>query len=212
MRLHKDFLLIALAGAVTVLMFTGPALARNISLLNGERGFRITWTELTWVREVRCRVTLEGTWHGRSLAKTVSALVGYVTRATIQSEACTGGRATVLSRTLPWHMRYSSFTGTLPNITVLTFGIIGMGIGLHINSSGLDCLMLSEEAEPLFLGFTVGTVAGALRELTGVAPSEAGVTLTGELGFCELWTAEMGSFTREVTVLSGTVTVKVQLI
>jgi hypothetical protein len=114
---------LAFAGlAATFLMAfaVNTATANRLSVSNRE--FRVTWTELTFFGEggsptVRCPVTLEGSFHERTIAKVLGLLVGYVTRAISgRGAACTGGGATVLTNTLPWHVTYEGFRGTLPRI------------------------------------------------------------------------------------------------
>ncbi len=70
-------------------------------------------------------MTIEGSFHSATVAKVVGALIGYVTRASIASGGCTGGRATVGQEALPWHLSYSGFTGTLPSISRVRQAING---------------------------------------------------------------------------------------
>jgi len=106
----------AIATTVIALGATTPA-ARNFSTTN--QNFRITFTDL----EVEalffrndCHLTLEGSLHTRTMAKVTGTLIGYVTRAI-------AGQCTVATRplaeTLPWHVRYESFSGRLPDITLV---------------------------------------------------------------------------------------------
>src|SRR4051794_14406183 len=56
-----------------------------------------------------CGVTMEGTFHSRTIAKAVGSLIGYVTHV-IRVLACRTGSAGFLA--LPWHVQYRSFSGT----------------------------------------------------------------------------------------------------
>jgi len=115
--------------------WSGSAIARNFSISN--RQIRVVWTPLTWSEpfnffNVRCNVTLEGSLHSNTIAKVIGSLIGYITRAAI-SRPCTGGEAwfwngaegelTDASTTLPWHLRYQGFTGTLPNISTVRISL-----------------------------------------------------------------------------------------
>jgi hypothetical protein len=73
-----------------------------------------------------CPLTLEGSFHSRTLAKVANSLIGYITRASLNEGLCTGGRATYLRETLPWHLQYAGFSGTLPNIASIGTKIIGL--------------------------------------------------------------------------------------
>jgi len=72
---------------------------------------------------VECEVLLEGSLHSRTLAKVVGSLIGYITKATVLR--CARGSATIRQESLPWHRRYASFSGTLPNITSTSETVTG---------------------------------------------------------------------------------------
>jgi hypothetical protein len=110
--------------------------------------FRIEFSKLLFNNSViglECEVTLEGSFHSRSISKVSGALIGQITRAV--TGTCTGGTATFLNgaggtmNTLPWHVRYDSFAGDLPNITRIVIQIVGLAVLLR--DSGLTCLYLS---------------------------------------------------------------------
>jgi hypothetical protein len=90
-------------------------------------------------------VTLEGSFHSRSIAKVRDSLIGYVTNAA-SSGSCFGGvisRAEVLRTGLPWHVRYSSFSGALPSITAMTLHIVGFEYQIRESAFGVTCLYRS---------------------------------------------------------------------
>lgn len=91
----------------------------------------------------RCPITLESSFHSRTLVKTVNSLIGYVTRATLG--ACV---ATILAATLPWHIQYTAFTGVLPRITAMRTRIIGFSIQTA-EPLFMPCLITSTATEPL---------------------------------------------------------------
>ena len=62
--------------------------------------------------------------------------------------ACASGSATLLTETLPWHVQYASFAGTLPNITAVRYNIIGFARRIR-EIIGLTCLFRSTTAEPM---------------------------------------------------------------
>jgi hypothetical protein len=116
--------------------------------------FRFVWNPLTFsVNEglgiVRCAVTLEGSFHSRTIAKSAGSLIGYVTSSAIgPNNVCVGGTGTVLSETLPWHVRYQAFEGALPRITGVKLRFIGIAWRIAIPSIGFTCLFLSTVAGP----------------------------------------------------------------
>ena len=116
MRLIK--LHLALAGAAALFaVSTSTAFAGRLSL--SSQTFRSTFSRLDFaggLGTVECDVTLEGSLHERTIAKVEGNLIGYITSA-IVANRCRRGSATILRESLPWHIRYLGFFGTLPNIS-----------------------------------------------------------------------------------------------
>jgi hypothetical protein len=103
----------------------GSASARSISSSN--QNIRGTWRSLEFASSlvtVRCPLTLEGSFHTRTIAKVERSLIGAVMGAILKQESCTNGRSTPRSETLPWHLTYESFAGTLPNISNVNILIV----------------------------------------------------------------------------------------
>jgi hypothetical protein len=117
------------------------ASARNLSV--STQSIRAAWAPMLFNGEgnfgVRCNVTLEGSFHSRTLPKVANTLVGLITRAAVARPCVAGGTAwayngsernealgnTTLPNSLPWHLTYESFAGTLPNITRVRFLLSG---------------------------------------------------------------------------------------
>lgn len=109
-----------------------------------------------------CRVTLEGSFHGSTFAKAAESLIGYLTRA-IAAHPCSTGDVFILNgaevlpggtrapNSLPWHMRYENFTGSLPRPTGVRVSIIGASIQATL--FGLSCLYRSTTANPVRIRF-----------------------------------------------------------
>jgi hypothetical protein len=134
---------LALLGATVAMgALVGTASARSLSTSN--QSIRATWAAMEFSSpstgvNVRCPVTLEGSLHSRTIAKVANSLIGYITRAIVAEPSCTGGSAKALTETLPWHVTYGSFAGTLPNITSIrtpvlrsSFNIIAVFFGIRI--------------------------------------------------------------------------------
>lgn len=131
----------SLAAVVLAAAGTGSASAGRFSI--SDNTFRARWSSLTFnLAELRvsCPVTIEGSYHSRTLQKVAGTLIGNVTRAVVNGGACSGGRVTVLAETLPWHVAYDSFLGTLPNITEIRIRLIGESYRIE-PGLGVTCLM-----------------------------------------------------------------------
>jgi len=169
----------ALVAAVLLSLHVVSAAGTRLSV--GERSFRAVWTPLRFTVEslsVNCNVTFEGSFHSGSIDKVERALVGYVNRASLAT--CTNGSATVLTETLPWHVQYGGFTGSLPNIASMRLRLIGASVRISFGERETTCLARTEAASP-------GALIAARNEastLTSLRWDETvGIPLTGSF-FC----------------------------
>jgi len=136
MRTIVKPVLVALTAAALLASVVGAASARNFSFTT--RNLRAVFTPVTYAEpfnfyNIRCNVTMEGSLHETTAAKVLETLIGYVTRA-IASHPCAGGESWAWNGTegaltgnvnsLPWHIRYAGFTGTLPNIATIRINLI----------------------------------------------------------------------------------------
>ncbi|MGN6189500.1 MAG: hypothetical protein ACTHOE_11410 [Conexibacter sp.] len=122
MRNTARLVFAALAAALLLAAGVSTATARNFSL--SSQTFRATFAELRFTAEggisITCRVTMEGSYHSRTIAKVREALVGSVTAVSV-AHPCNGGEGFAFNgvertpNTLPWHLQYDSFEGTLPS-------------------------------------------------------------------------------------------------
>lgn len=211
MRKHTKLLVAGITAAL--LMGLGVASASARSFSTTESAFRVTWRSLEFtasIFEIRCPVTLEGSFHGSTITKAPKGLIGYITRAVVNNTACTGGRATVLTETLPWHIRYDSFAGTLPNITSIRVLLSNASFQIAARTifGDITCLARSEPSRPaegrITRNVTTGQVTGLVAEPVPPIPIVSGS------GFCP----EEGTFsgTGTVTRLGGTTPITVTLI
>jgi len=195
MRLHARYLLAAISAAVALGALVGSASANNLSLSN--QRFRTTWSALEFIASststtVRCAVTLEGSFHSATIRKVERALIGHVTAAMVR-RPCTGGTAwahngrevnevlgnTVLPQTLPWHVTWEGFTGTLPNISSVRILLSEAAFTIRAGLFGINTLCVYRTGAS---GNATGTIALA----AGVAQS---ISAGGEIssssgGFC----------------------------
>jgi hypothetical protein len=184
MHRYTKLLLTSLAATVVLGLTVGSASARTLSVNSGN--FRVTWASLNLSNTaglgsvVRCPVTLEGSFHSRSIVKVARALIGYVTVA--RNGTCTGGTATIHNESLPWHLTYESFAGTLPNITEITLLLVG--VFFEINNGAATC---SARTEPRNNAAGIARIDPTTRRITSLAadPSRR-IPLTG--GLCALTT------------------------
>ena len=170
MELSK--LLLATVGATVLLgALVGGASARNVSVSN--QSFRSTFRAVTFegaFGRIACEVLLEGSLHNRTFAKRVGSLIGYITQAILRP--CATGTATILRETLPWHVRYAGFAGTLPNITSLTVHVINFSF--RWREPFATCLARSTEARPWIITFNRNVTTRRLTsaEIGGTVPTD----------------------------------------
>ena len=203
-------LLAALTASAVLGVAVATATAQS-GLSTGGPTIRGTWSSLSFEAAgttVRCGLTLEGSFHGGVIAKTANLLLGYVSRASLQSP-CTGGTATVLSETQPWHMTYESFTGTLPAITRIRMKLINASFRIRPTSLGVECLARSRTEAPVKYWAERATETGVVRSL--VADETAGIPLTGSFT-CSLAGSGHISGTGSLTRLGATERIVVSLI
>jgi hypothetical protein len=163
MRTRSKLLLAGLTAALAFGALISTSSANRLAL-SGQQ-FRATWNALRFIGfvTVECHVTIEGSFHSRTISKVLEALVGYVSRVTVDSTNCTGGSARALTETLPWHIRYGGFTGTLPTIeTILLRVINGQFLVQVAGIAPAKCLYTANATSPM---------RGIVRLAGGVAES-----------------------------------------
>jgi hypothetical protein len=166
MRKYTKLALLSITAMLLMAVAVSSASAGRLSTSN--QNIRVTWRRLEFRAGesalARCAVTLEGSFHSRTITKTTNALLGYVTRAIVGP--CSAGAATVLTATLPWHITYQSFAGTLPNITRVR--ILLVNASFLIEQFGFRCLARTTAASPASGEIALG--AGGRAE--GLKPDE----------------------------------------
>jgi hypothetical protein len=177
MRWYTKFVVATLVAMALFASLAASGSARNFSITN--RNIRIVWTAanplelLSEIATVRCPVTLEGTIHCATISKVAEALLGFITRAIADQDNCVdssgnGIRARPREETLPWHIRYVSFSGTLPRVK----------IRLRIGAAGIRILNAPLVGNCLYRATVDGIVGGpAGNEIT-----EGNATVTPEEG------------------------------
>jgi hypothetical protein len=187
MRTRSKLLLAALMAAVFMSLAVSAASARRFELSN--QRYLAIWPLLTFeapgTATIRCPVTLEGSFHSRTLSKVSGQLIGYVTsakvRGAVNSDCNNDGTARVNTETLPWHMRYLSFIGGLPNISGITIQLVGADFNVKPNNIFLpNCRVRTTAREP---GVGIAEIAAGGVARTLRADETRGITPTG---ICEL--------------------------
>lgn len=202
----------AIAAAMTALALLVSVTAASANRLSSNSStFRVVWEHLefenTFIAAVtKCPVTIEGSFHSSTIRKVTNMLFGQTTRAIVVAGACTGGSATALQETLPWHITYQSFIGTLPNITGIKMHAIGNSF--RVLNGGFTCLARSTFTEPLILFATLT----AARAISTIEVEEGGtIPLTG--GFpCEVARGVIKPSMSRVTKLGTTESIVIRLI
>lgn len=195
-------LLTALCAALLIAVAAASASAGRLSMSN--QNLRFTFTEFIMQTEGTtsdlCELTLEGSFHRRTFSKVLETLLGYITRATAGN--CTLA-TTVLTATLPWHVRYGGFTGSLPNITSITLLVVGFS--MNVGVFGFNCLT----SEVVLLEARRNTSTGAISSV--IAPAQPVATRSGGGFGCPAAIGEVGGI-GSLSVLGTTTLVTVTLI
>ncbi|HEV7774718.1 MAG TPA: hypothetical protein VGO48_15665 [Conexibacter sp.] len=161
MKLSK--LLLALVGA-TVLLGALVSSASAGRLSHSANTLNATYARMDFrggLGTLECEVILNNTLHTRTITKTRLLLMGYITAANVNR--CARGSATLLRETLPWHVRYDSFAGTLPNITSIVTRVIGFSFRFTEPVFRISCLLRTTPEQPLIQSYnlTGGTITSA---------------------------------------------------
>ncbi|HEX7290545.1 MAG TPA: hypothetical protein VF250_05380 [Conexibacter sp.] len=150
-------------GLLLACLATGCALALGVATASAGRlsitsqSISITWSAVRFNEGAAvCPVTMEGSLHGRTMAKSAGTLVGFVMRA--RTSRCSVGTAVLLTvedgqtSTVPWHIRYDSFSGALPDITRVRWHIVGLSY--RVLEELEFCLYTSTTTRPALLDLT----------------------------------------------------------
>jgi hypothetical protein len=188
MRKRSQIIIAALIAACALAAIVGTANARRLALNENHilSHFRALTFEGGIGAPVVCAVSIEGSFHSRTLEKVARALIGYISEVRVK-RPCSGGEAWALTaqegrpESLPWHILYERFIGTLPNIT---------GIELTLDNAAF-LVSIPGIAECLFKATTTNPMKGIVnREAGGKATSlrsneAAGIPLNVRLtGIC----------------------------
>jgi hypothetical protein len=214
-RLHK-LLLTTLAATLLLAAVTSTASARNFSVSN--QSFRVVWRELNFAGGLAvCEVTLEGSFHYRTIVKRVGALLGWVTRATVRHPCRTGEAwddngietflGTTSNRSLPWHITYEGFLGTLPNITGIRLLLRAPSALINVSGFCLARYGLAEDNLTALANVSTG-------EITVATPVPGSNSITRREVFAGSFCPPTGTLTNEgtVTLLGNTTRITLTLI
>lgn len=152
MRISK-LVITALTAALVLALGVGAASASNgVSVDNTSTratSARLTFADGSGSFRVVCEVVLTISLH-RTIAKSAGTLAGFITAVEVRN--CSGGNARVLNASLPWHVTYVSFEGTLPNIT---------SVRLQLNGAAFLLEAFFRAARCLYRGNPQGTTGGS---------------------------------------------------
>jgi len=186
----------------------GTASAGRLSV--SSQRFRVAWSRLEFQSEVatvRCPVTLEGSFHSATIAKIARLLIGAVTRVNIREASCQEGSASINNATLPWHVTYESFSGTLPNISAVN--LLLSRFLFTVELIGVACTYGTSTDN---ITGAAAVAGGEITELRPVAGRNTAHRLSGSI-FCPA-TGNLVSAAGDgrVTVLNSTTRIRVTLI
>jgi hypothetical protein len=156
-------LLAAVSATMLLAALVSSASARNFSVSN--QNIRASFSSVEFFlpgNTTRCRVTLEGSLHERTIIKRIALRIGHITSAILGP--CSSGTATILRETLPWNVNYSGFEGALPNIRSIRTHIVHASWRVR-EAEGINCLVRSTEGEPVVATFHRNTTTQKLSEV-----------------------------------------------
>jgi hypothetical protein len=196
-----------IGAAIMMAAIVSSAPARNLS--SSSETFRTTWSRLTFNEPIfglsfgSCPLTLEGSLHARTFVKGNYNLIGSITRGIVGPRAqCSGNDMTILAESLPWNIRYQSFTSTLPDITSIRTLISGASFRVHIELASATCLFTTREtvAEHASGRFNRNTATGEFTslELGGEITSNEGCVSGARLRL-RLISGASATLTKEVS-------------
>lgn len=205
---HRVKLTVGAAIATMILATAvGTATARRIEI--SSQFVRVTWSELTMEGagiSIRCPMTIEGSFHSRTMSKVCGSVVGLVSRAVITPGSCTGAEVALLQESLPWRLGFIGFTGTLPRIQRIRGSLIGLA--LRIEALGTPCLYQLTQTNPGFgedlMNEATGAVTGLRLDETQSVPLKEGGPLCPSSG--------RFSGTATITQLNSTTGITIRLV
>jgi hypothetical protein len=199
MRRRSQIIIAALIAACALAAIVGTANARRLALSENHilAHFRALTFEGGIGPQIVCAVSIEGSFHSRTLEKIARSLIGYISEVRVK-RPCTGGeawaRTTQEGRTpesLPWHILYERFIGALPRIEGIELTLDNAAFLVSIPGIG-DCLFKATPTSPMrgivnrevatgrVTGLRVNSASAIPLNvrLTGICPSQG--TLAGE--------------------------------
>jgi hypothetical protein len=155
MRKRSQITIAALIAACALAAVVGTANARRLALSENHilSHFREITFETGIGTQVICAMSMEGSFHSRTIEKVPGSLVGYISEARVK-RPCRGGEAWPGTaqegrpESLPWHAVFERFIGALPTITGIEFA--APNAVLLISIPGLaECLYRATSTEPM---------------------------------------------------------------
>jgi hypothetical protein len=197
MRSSSRIALVAMAATLVLASAAATVSAGRINV--SETGFLFSWpttAPLTFRSEAEtfravCAFRIKGNFHSTTIAKTPNSLVGTITESRNSSCTAEDRRAWILNgvekrtpeetpfpSSLNWHLTYQSFSGTLPSIVSVRFGITRFSV--LIEELFESCLYQSTVARPFL--FDAVLIGSQIRGATAVAAQK--ISVTEGAGFC----------------------------
>lgn len=177
MRTRSKLLLAGLTATLALAATLSSASANRLSF--STRAFTIAWASLNLsttggVGPIRCPVTISGNFHSSTISKVGSSLIGLINRGTAASASCTGGTLTIDQEALPWHVRYSAFRGTLPNIS--GFDLFMIGLKWDFMAAGIPCSSQTTPSNPLIgtININIGQIFNVTLDPRAIIPLRGG--------------------------------------
>ena len=191
MQTRTKLLLAAMTAGVFMSFAVSAAQARRIWVSNTryQAIFTLLSLEIEGIGTIGCPITVEGSFHSASVSKVSGLLAGYVTSAKVRGgspECLNTGTLRVNTETLPWHIRYDSFAGTLPTIERIRLQLIGSVFEVDPAGSTPKCRARTTAANPGVADVVLTEGTGGNRIAKEDRVNEAARIPVGGEFFCEI--------------------------
>jgi len=177
--------------ATTLLLATATTTATAGRLSIDDRDFYVFWNDSSQRisfnaggSAIACEVTLLGSFHSNTIRKVTRLLGGTIEHVDVDEAGCSNGTVDI-NGTLPWHVSYEGFTGTLPAISVVRALLTGLDFLIFNTAASARCI--TDPVNQNIAGnVIVDTLTGVIDALDAEENPTLSVSDLPESALCDL--------------------------